>query len=285
MFCQMAAFEIGIARRHRVDADALGDQLIAEAFGVVDQGRLEGAIRNRRRKSTSKPDTLGDDDDRRPISTFPDRASAARDRVHGMHHVGAERFLPGLGRVANRQCADIADDGIDATEFGGGRHRSSPSTHPDRRHRPAPAPRFDTFRRQALQRRYRPRRHCARRLRHLAPSAANSSAIASPMPLLPPVTSALFPFNSEIHGRLRCWCGGLLACWQAASVRVTSSSSRPRLRMRQRRDRSSARQNTCRSTSAPQAGRCSCHREGSIAGCPLALNGAVLGTISNARWI
>src|SRR5438309_795185 len=29
----------------------------------------------------------------------------------------------------------------------------------------------------------------------LAPSAANSSAIASPMPLLPPVTSALFPFN------------------------------------------------------------------------------------------
>src|SRR5882757_620279 len=29
----------------------------------------------------------------------------------------------------------------------------------------------------------------------LAPSAANSSAIARPMPLLPPVTSALFPFN------------------------------------------------------------------------------------------
>src|SRR6266566_2463885 len=29
----------------------------------------------------------------------------------------------------------------------------------------------------------------------LAPSAANNSAIASPMPLLPPVTRALFPFN------------------------------------------------------------------------------------------
>src|SRR3954447_14135336 len=29
----------------------------------------------------------------------------------------------------------------------------------------------------------------------LAPSPANSSAIASPMPLLPPVTSAFFPFN------------------------------------------------------------------------------------------
>src|SRR5579871_6172823 len=29
----------------------------------------------------------------------------------------------------------------------------------------------------------------------LAPSAAKSSAIASPMPLLPPVTSALFPFS------------------------------------------------------------------------------------------
>src|SRR5882724_6663382 len=31
----------------------------------------------------------------------------------------------------------------------------------------------------------------------LAPSAANSSAIASPMPLLPPVTSALLPFNPK----------------------------------------------------------------------------------------
>src|ERR1700736_1687663 len=29
----------------------------------------------------------------------------------------------------------------------------------------------------------------------LAPSSANSSAIASPMPLLPPVTSTLLPFN------------------------------------------------------------------------------------------
>src|SRR5882724_8450198 len=31
----------------------------------------------------------------------------------------------------------------------------------------------------------------------LAPSAANSSAIASPIPLLPPVTSTLLPFNQR----------------------------------------------------------------------------------------
>src|ERR1700722_17989805 len=45
----------------------------------------------------------------------------------------------------------------------------------------------------------------------LAPSAANRSAIASPMPLLPPVTSAFLPFNprsisasiDDAIGRLR----------------------------------------------------------------------------------
>ena len=36
-----------------------------------------------------------------------------------MHHVGAKRFLPGLRRVADRQRADIADDGVDTAEFGG----------------------------------------------------------------------------------------------------------------------------------------------------------------------
>jgi hypothetical protein len=66
-----------------------------------------------------------------------------------VHHVGAERFLPGLGRIANRQRADIADDGVDAAEFGGG--AINPALQRvrvgdiDR-----PAPRFDTFRRQAL---------------------------------------------------------------------------------------------------------------------------------------
>src|SRR4029079_14282420 len=40
-----ATLEIRVARRHSIDADALGNELVAEALGVVDQGRLEGAIR------------------------------------------------------------------------------------------------------------------------------------------------------------------------------------------------------------------------------------------------
>src|SRR3981189_1617228 len=40
-----AALEIGVARRHRVDADTLGDQLVAEALGVMDQAGLESTIR------------------------------------------------------------------------------------------------------------------------------------------------------------------------------------------------------------------------------------------------
>ena len=38
------ALEIGIARRHRVDADALRNELAAQPLGVVNQGRLEGAV-------------------------------------------------------------------------------------------------------------------------------------------------------------------------------------------------------------------------------------------------
>src|SRR4051794_28892454 len=53
----------------------------------------------------------------------------------------------------------------------------------------------------------------------LAPSVANSSAIANPMPLLPPVTSALFPFNprsmvASVAGAAAC------SCRQAAAVRL-----------------------------------------------------------------
>src|SRR6202022_333377 len=39
-----AALEVGVARRYRVDADALADELAAEPLGVVDQRRLEGAV-------------------------------------------------------------------------------------------------------------------------------------------------------------------------------------------------------------------------------------------------
>jgi hypothetical protein len=38
------------------------------------------------------------------------------DRVH---HVGAERLLPGFRGVTDRQRADVADEDIDSAEFGG----------------------------------------------------------------------------------------------------------------------------------------------------------------------
>ena len=36
-----------------------------------------------------------------------------------MHHIDAKRFFPALRGIADGQRADIADDGIDAAEFGG----------------------------------------------------------------------------------------------------------------------------------------------------------------------
>src|SRR6185369_3540806 len=40
-----AAFEISVARRNRVDADAFDDQLVAEPLGVMNKRRLDGAVR------------------------------------------------------------------------------------------------------------------------------------------------------------------------------------------------------------------------------------------------
>src|SRR5262245_58829913 len=38
------AVEVGVAGRHAVDADGLADELAAQALGVVDQRRLDGAV-------------------------------------------------------------------------------------------------------------------------------------------------------------------------------------------------------------------------------------------------
>jgi hypothetical protein len=35
-----------------------------------------------------------------------------------MHHVGAERFFPSFGRIADGERADIADHGVDPAKFG-----------------------------------------------------------------------------------------------------------------------------------------------------------------------
>ena len=66
-----------------------------------------------------------------------------------MHHVDTERFLPGLRRIADRERADVADDGVDTAEFGGG------AIDPALQRRgigdiDTLAPGFDAFRRQAF---------------------------------------------------------------------------------------------------------------------------------------
>src|SRR5262249_5815789 len=40
-----SAVEIGVARRHAIHAYALAHQLATQAFGIVDQCRLDGAVR------------------------------------------------------------------------------------------------------------------------------------------------------------------------------------------------------------------------------------------------
>src|SRR5216683_2753647 len=103
--------------RDRVDADALGDELAAQPLGIVDQCALEGAV-GARGKIDLETGDAGDDDDRGRFRFFEIRHRTGN-RIDGVHHVGAERLLPGLGRIADRERADIADDAIDAAEFGG----------------------------------------------------------------------------------------------------------------------------------------------------------------------
>ena len=45
-----------------------------------------------------------------------------------MHHVGPERLLPALGRIADRQRADVADQRVDAAQLAGARRRSTRSS-------------------------------------------------------------------------------------------------------------------------------------------------------------
>ena len=120
-----------------------------------------------------------------------------------MHHVGAERFFPSLGRIANRQRADVADDGIDAAELGGG-----PVDPALQRIRigdiDRPAPRFDTLRREAL--------HDVTDLVGIARADRDVGALRrkqlgyrQPNALAPAGHEGALSLQSEIHGRLRCW--------------------------------------------------------------------------------
>jgi hypothetical protein len=113
-----AAFDIGVARRHGVDADILRGELVREALGVMDERRFDGPVRACREIHLEARDARDDRD--RCACRFFEMRERCRHGVHRVHHVCAEGFLPGLGRVADGERADIADERVDAAELLGG---------------------------------------------------------------------------------------------------------------------------------------------------------------------
>jgi hypothetical protein len=83
-----AALKVSVARRHRVDADALADELVAEPFGVMNQRGLEGAVGASGEINLDARDTR-DDHDRGGFGFLQIR-KGRRNGVDGMHHVGAK---------------------------------------------------------------------------------------------------------------------------------------------------------------------------------------------------
>ncbi len=183
-------------RRHAVHADALADELPAQPFGVVDQRRLDRAIGAGGEIDLETGDAR-DQHDRRGCRFLEER-HGGRDRVDAVHHVGAERLLPGVGVVPDRQRADVAHQRVDAAELAGaggdpgaerravrhverGRRRARPGPSVRRPSRPPHRPCARTRRRWRLPRRRRPRR------RGRCPRGARDDGA--------------LPFQSEVHGR------------------------------------------------------------------------------------
>jgi hypothetical protein len=102
------------------------------------------------------------------------------DRVH---HVGAERLLPGFCGVTDRQRADVADEDIDSAELGS---RAIDSMLQRRRVGDVGrlTPSLDALVLQALTT-LLTCSTCRVQIATLAPSTANRSAMARPIPLLP----------------------------------------------------------------------------------------------------
>ena len=126
------------------------------------------------------------------MSIFRD-AGARRHGVHRVHHVCAEGFLPGLGRVADGQRADIADEHVDAAELLGGGfdplgERGSMATS-------TALPKLLTpFLGQRLRGRIDLSRLAGADWRH-SPLRSEEIDVARPIPLLPPVTNAFLPLS------------------------------------------------------------------------------------------
>src|SRR6185437_15270160 len=153
---------------HCIDADTLGSKLARQAFGIVNESRLDGPVRAGS-EIYLEPRDAGDDGNGWCAGLFEPGQRRVH-CIHCMHHVSPERLLPSLRGIPD---GDSAAASVTSNALP---HAGTP---------------FSAIARTAAATSSALRAHSAT----LAPSLANISAIARPMPLLPPVITTFFPFN------------------------------------------------------------------------------------------
>ena len=186
-----AAGKLDRAGGDAVDPDALCARTRGCGPGVFQDRRLDGAVGRRAHRGVKPRDRRDVEDRARP--RFFEVGNAARGRPHGRHQVDRDAAAPARLVVGGAEAGGVVDENVDAAEGLGrfrdiARDRSLVGEVADSGMRLGPA---------AMSARVASRASAPRaQIDTAAPASAKASAIARPMPRLPPQMTARLPGKS-----------------------------------------------------------------------------------------